>query len=165
MKIIKKIGVAILSICFIVLCIYNIFCNKDFFETSITAVISILVAIIVSYVLVQHKTDERRKKEKIDNLLYKIEKILQKEDFLVVKEGDLILQRSISNKICFLENYVENIDIKTDITRMKEYFDQYREFYGNHYKDNTYMEKSKNELMNYISRIDDICDSIHMKLL
>ncbi len=165
MKKIKIIGAIILSICFIALCIYNIFCNRDFFETSITAVLSIIVAIVVSYFFVQHKTDERRKKEKVDDLLYKIERILQKEDFLVVKEGDLILHRSVSNKICFLSDYVENEDIKNDITRMKEYFDQYREFYGNHYKDEAYMEKSKNELMNYISRIDDICDSIHMKLL
>ena len=97
-------------------------------------------------------------------LIYKIQELISTPDFINVKDENLILHRSIANKIEFLENNTED-NLKEDVKKLKETFASYREFYGNHYTDAEYMEKSKVELMNYIKLIDDTCDKIHMKLL
>lgn len=147
------------------LCTYNLFYNNEFFETSFTTIISIIIAVMVSYFLTQKKTDDRRKSEKIDKLLYKIQEIICDEKFTVVKEQDLIIHRSVANKIVYLKDNITDEGMKGLINRMEEIFEEYRDFYSNHYKDTEYMEKSTKELANYVSRMDDLCDEIHMKLM
>lgn len=144
--------------------IYNGIKNPDFLVTPLSTIISIGVAVVVSYFFVQRKTDDRRKKEKIDKLLYKVQEIILNDNFIEVRDENLIIQRSVINKILYLEDGVDN-DIKGDISRIREKFEEFREFYGNHYKDIAYMNKSKKELLNYVRLIDDFCDKIHMKLL
>lgn len=148
----------------IILGIYNYKNNADFLKAPLSTIISILIAVVVSYLFVQKKTDDRRKREKIDKLLYKIQDLISASDFIDVKEGDLIVHRSIANKIEFLENNTED-NLKEEVKKLKETFVLYRDFYGNHYADADYMSKSKIELMNYIKLIDDTCDKMHMKLL
>ena len=134
-------------------------------EANFTTLVSIVIAVLISYFFVQHRTDERRKQEKIDKLLYKIQDTILDEKFLTIKDEDLIIQRSIVNKIGYIKENIKNDKIKEDIDRIEDLFSQYREFYGNHYSDSEYMKKSNKELQNYISRIDDTCDHLHMKLL
>lgn len=52
----------------IVLGIYNLKNNTEFLKTPLSTIMSILAAVIVSYLFVQKKTDNRRKCEKIDKL-------------------------------------------------------------------------------------------------
>lgn len=144
---------------------YNMCHNNKFWETNFTTLVSIAIAVLISYFFVQHRTDERRKQEKIDKLLYKIQGTILDENFLIIKEEDLIIQRSIVNKIGYIKENVKNKNNKKDVERIEELFSQYRDFYGNHYLDVEYMKKSNKELQNYISRIDDICDALHMKFL
>lgn len=160
----KCIGGVLLAIGFLALCIYNLVVNDDFFKAPLTTIISILVAIVLSYFLSQRKTDDRRKREKIDKLLYKIQGIVLDEKFIEVKETDLITQRSIVNKILDIEENATS-EIRDDVGRLKEIFQEYRDFYSNHYTDDEYMKKSRIELTNFISRIDDLCDRMHMKLM
>lgn len=163
----KNLGHIVLGV-FVLACIalgvYNFKNNVDFLKAPLSTIMSILIAVIVSYLFVQKKTDDRRKREKIDKLLYKIQDLISVSDFTDVKEGDLILHRSIANKIEFLENNTED-NLKEEAKKLKETFNSYRDFYGNHYADADYMSKSKVELMNYIKLIDDTCDKMHMKLL
>lgn len=160
----KCIGGVLLASGFLALCIYNLVVNDDFFKAPLTTIISILVAIVLSYFLSQRKTDDRRKREKIDKLLYKIQGIVLDEKFIEVKETDLITQRSIVNKILDIEENATS-EIRDDVGRLKEIFQEYRDFYSNHYTDDEYMKKSRIELTNFISRIDDLCDRMHMKLM
>lgn len=162
-KVLKRGGIVICIIGFIALGTYNIVFNKDFFKTPLTTLVSVLVAIILSYYLTQRKVDDRRRKEKIDQLLYKIQGIVLEDNFIIVQDTDLILHRSVANKIQYLEKNIPN-EIRDDVNRLANIFKDYRYFYGEHYKDDDYMKKSKKDLLNYITKIDDICDSIHMKL-
>lgn len=165
MKVIKVVGMIIFLVGCVALGIYNWRTNVNFFTAPLTTIVSIVVAVVISYFFVQRKTDDRRKREKVDKLLYKIQEMILDEKFIEVKEQDLIIQRSIANKITYLKNNVIDKNIKTQVERIEEIFGEYREFYSNHYKDVTYMEKSKKELANYVTRIDDVCDEIHMKLM
>lgn len=152
---------------FILICIslgiYNLINNQEFFKTSFSTIVSIIVAVVLSYFLAQRKTDTRRKKEKIDSLLYKIQNIMLSNDFYTVKTENLILQRSIANKIEYIEENIGS-DFKDDIKRIKENFERYRNTYGNSYADSKNMNNSERELRNYIALIDDVCDKIHIKL-
>ncbi len=144
--------------------IYNMINNEDFLKAPLTTMISILVAIVLSYFFTQRKTDDRRKMEKIDKLLYKVQDIILNKEFIVVQDSDLIVHRSIANKIKFLKNNAP-CDLKSDVDRLEEIFEDYRRFYGEHYKDKDYMKKSKIDLLNYVMKFDDVCDNIHMRLL
>lgn len=164
----KKIVEKIFLVFFVCICIglgiHNFNTNSEFLKTPLSTIVTILIAVIVSYFLVQKKTDDRRKNEKIDKLLYKIQDIILEEDFLVAEKGSLIKQRSIVNKIQYLQENIDN-KFENDVCRIREQFDILREFYSEHYQDEEYMKKSQNELMNYIRLVDDACDKIHMKLL
>jgi len=163
-RVVKWGAIIICTISFILLGIYNISFNEDFFKTPLTTMISVLVAIIVSYYFTQRKVDDRRKKEKIDQLLYKIQGIILDSQFIEVKDTDLIVHRSIANKIQYLEMNIPD-EMRGDINRLADIFKDYRFFYGEHYKDDDYMNRFKKDLLNYITKIDDVCDNIHMKLL
>lgn len=163
MKWLPKGLVIVLFLC-IIFGIYNFCTNPQFLTASLTSIVTIAIALIVSYFLVQRKTDDRRKREKIDRLLYKIQDTILDKDFLEINTTDLITHRSVANKIEYLEDNVTG-DIKKKISRIKELFEEYREFYSNHYTDKEYMEKSLKELTNYVARIDDLCDEVHLMLL
>ena len=68
--------VIVFIICMFGIIVYNLLNNDKFLETSVTSIISIVIAVVISYVFVQKKTDLRRKNEKIDKLLYKIQDII-----------------------------------------------------------------------------------------
>lgn len=163
-----KISNIVIGGLFIISCIglglYNLFENPDFFITPLSTIVSICIAVVVSYFFVQKKTDDRRKKEKIDKLVYKIQEMILKENFIKSDDQNLIIQRSVANKIAYLETYVDK-ELKEEIDKVKNKFEEFREFYCDHYKDAEYMKKSRKQLLSYVSLIDDFCDSIHMKLL
>ncbi len=133
-KVLKRGGIVICIIGFIALGMYNIVFNKDFFKTPLTTLVSVLVAIILSYYLTQRKVDDRRRKEKIDQLLYKIQGIVLEDNFIIVQDTDLILHRSVANKIQYLEKNIPD-EIRDDVNRLANIFKDYRYFYGEHYKD------------------------------
>ena len=160
----KKIVIILGVLGTIIFGIYNIINNDDFLKAPLTTMISILVAIVLSYFFTQRKTDDRRKMEKIDNLLYKIQDIILDKEFIVVQDSDLIVHRSIANKIKYLKDNAP-CDLKSDVDRLEDIFEDYRLFYGEHYMDKDYMEKSKKDLLNYVMKFDDVCDSLHMRLL
>lgn len=163
-KIVFNIVIGVFIVGCICLSVYNWQFNPEFLVTPLSTILSILIAVVVSFYFVQKKTDHRRKNEKIDKLLYKIQDIILDKNFLEVKEKDLIVQRSLANKIEYLANYSDH-NISSEIGKIKDKFEDYRTFYGNHYKDADYMKKSQQELLNYVRLIDDICDEIHIKLL
>lgn len=86
--------------------IYNYRNNVKFFEASFTSLVTIIVAVVVSFLFVQLKTDKRRQNEKIDELIYKIQGYITEESFVMGGEHsrkNLILHRSIINKIRYLK--------------------------------------------------------------
>lgn len=166
----KRDGLPIIFVlgCF-VLGWYNLKNNDDFFKTSFSTIISVAIAVVLSYYFVQRKNDERRKKEKIDKLLYKIQEMIADEEFISVEsEGiirkNLIYHRSIGNKIQYLNENTSG-DIHENVQKVSETFEQLREFYSNHYSDKDYVSRSDKEIANYKTKIDDTCDKIHMMLM
>ena len=160
---------AVFIIVLIALGIYNCKNNDKFFDASFTTLVTIAIAVIVSYFLVQKKTDKRRKNEKIDDLLYKIQCYVNEDNFVLTGEDisrkNLILHRTISNKIRCLKSLGLDKNSKKELEYIEKNFKDFRRVYGDNYSSREKMEEKYSELKNYVVRIDDACDKIHMTLM
>ena len=149
--------------------LYNLKNNDKFFEASIVNIATIVVAVVVSFFLAQRKTDKRRKNEKIDNLVSKIQDYVNDDDF--VKGGEstgrknLLLHRSVSNKLKYLKREKIDTAVKKEIEIIEKNFKEYRHVYGDYYLVENKLQDHYNELKNYLLLIDDACDKIHMLLM
>lgn len=170
-KVVNTFGWIVVVLMFGSLSIYNIKHNDTFFDVPVTSLLTVVVAIFVSYGLVQNRNNKRKKNDKLSSLLYKIQGIIQQEEFIEsksesIQRRNLIMQRSVGNKIKYLKKGCEkDASIKNLVEQMEDEFLRFREFYGEHYKDQEYMEKSEKELINFIVKMDDIADKIHIELL
>ena len=62
-KTISKIIVIIFSTVLVILGIYNVFNNAEFWKLTITNILTLGVAIIITYYMTQKTNEERRKKD------------------------------------------------------------------------------------------------------
>lgn len=167
----REVIVAITIIIIFGIGLCNMVSNEKFWEVSVSSIITLLIATVFSYYFTQSKNDIRKKKEKIDKLLYKIQGIILESSFVEsnseeIARINLIKQRSLANKIeCLKRTCKKNDEVYKDIEKLGEEFSRFRDFYGEHYKDQEYMIKSQNELQNYITKMDDIADQIHIKIM
>lgn len=170
-KVFEIIGWIVVILVFTSLFFYNLINNDTFFSAPFTSLMTVGVALFVSYGLVQSRNNRRKKSDKLSNLLYKIQGIIRQEEFVEsqserIQRRNLIMQRSVGNKIEYLKKGCEkDTSLKKLVEQMEEEFLRFREFYGEHYKDQDYMRKSEKELMNFIVKMDDIADKIHIELL
>lgn len=151
------------------LCGYNAFRNETFFEINIGTAIAALIAIVISYFLAQNATDERKKKEIIDDLICQIKSLVSDDCCYLIddnanKETILSKTRNIANCISVLKRLdFKNID-KTNVDYISKEFDQYNDLIGEHIDDLSYLRKSNKELQNHIRLIDNKLDEIRFKL-
>lgn len=147
---------------------YNWKNNCKFFEASFTTLATLVVAVIVSFLLVQWKTDQRRQHEKLDDLLYKIQNYIGEESFVMggdYARGNLILHRTIANKIRFIKKQKICKEVSIEIKKIEDNFKRFRDLYGDNYTNEDDMKSNYDALKNYVLLIDDSCDKIHMILL
>lgn len=148
------------------LTIYNLIKNTDFFDASMSSLISIVAVLLISYYLTQRKNDDRRKLENVDRLLTKIQEELKNKEICDASseekiEQALILQRSLGNKLKYYMDYCNEKE-KRDAKYMFEEFKRVRELYGNHMNDSEYIRKSKGDFKNILTKIDDKCEELHL---
>lgn len=167
-KFIKPIGVVVFLGVIIGLGAYNLKNNCKFFEASFTTLATLVIAVIVSFLLVQWKTDQRRQHEKIDDLLYKIQSYMNPESFVMGGERareNLIQHRSIANKIRCIKGQKLNKEIFDEVKKIESNFKKLRSMYGDCYTNDEKLKENYPALKNYVLLIDDSCDKIHMMLL
>ena len=130
--------------------VYNIKTNDQFWEASAANCITIVIALLISYWLVQRKNDLRKQKELIANLILDLRSQLDKEDMYDLSnksEKDINMRnRDISNKIEILDGIKGKFKIESGVDFISEKFDEYKEFIGNHIDDRDYLISSHSEL-------------------
>lgn len=152
-----------------VVAIYNIIANEKFWEVSVGTCLTLLVAVIVSYYLVQSKANEKSKKEALIRLMTAIQGVATDEKSYTVncKDDTKILtmkKRQLSNYIKVLENYEANICDSEDIKFVKDKFEEYDSKIGDHIDDIDYLCKSYNDLRRPLDLIDSKLYEMIMKL-
>ena len=150
--------------------IYNIIkYGQDFFKASIYQIVSLLFAIIITYLLTQKKNDARRKADMLEKMFLGIEKDITDKSliqFVTVDERNIALlqQKSLASRLEYLKEAKICVDIASDVEYMAKEMENLREFYGAHMSDKDYMEKSTADMEKYIVNITDKCFAVRLKL-
>lgn len=166
----QKISLVVLLIVLIIVMICSwIFDYRNFFDVSAGSVISIFIALYLSFYLTQQLNDKREQIRHVEMMVLDIRKIINDDAFFQLDDEDdrkmtTVLHRRVSNKIDILANCLAETELQGEVQKMKESFQEAREFYGNHVDDIEYLKKSRADIMRYIEKIETCCDQIIAKL-
>lgn len=168
----KTIILAVLLILLIIFLVYyNIKKNlQGFLNTPLYAVVNIVVAVLVAFYLTQRKNDQRQLKNNIEHIIDKIQVAINNEwAYKIQSKSDIdniiMMQRQVSNKLDVLKTQSKIFpQFEDDLQYVNERFKEYKEFFGNHMTNLSYLLESEKELRNPLGLIDDKLDCIKMSL-
>ena len=162
-------GILVVSV-LLVMCL-NIFIwkNDEFWNTSITSCLTLLVALVVSYYFSQKNLDERRQKEAYLKLLEKVQQLVSDKNLIEIRKDTdfeviLMKKRELNNCVYILKEYADKFSVKDDIKFIEEKTQEYTEFLGNHQQDIEYLEKSSKDLARPLLLIDSRISEVMIKL-
>ena len=166
---VRHIVTFIIVLAVLIVAVINCLNNESFWTLSFGGCLTLIVAIYVSYFLVQQKTDERSKKEVLIKLISTIQSTVTDEKACIVnrKEDTLYLtmvKRRLSNYLNVLEKYGPDYFKLEDIRFIKEKYDEYDSFIGEHINDVDYLSKSYNDLRRPLDLIDSRLYEMTMNL-
>ena len=169
LKQVEGIILVIFSVIIAAITVVNIWGNPNFWDVTIFNVLTLLVALGVSYLLVQMKTRTRKLKDSLEKIVAKIEaefiKISQSPISANTDMNHFLMQnRRINNKIKILDSHSEEFDYVKECLRLKTHFSEYEELLGDHFEDKEYLGKSGKEINNKMGLMDDILDELRLKL-
>lgn len=164
----KWILIVLLAIAFGVFIIYNIINNDEFWNASAVNIITILIAIVISYFFVQRKSDLRKQKDILLNLINGLQLQISSEKAynFTGQTGEEILmrKRDISNKIHILSEIQDAFSLQDEVKFVCDKFDEYEKLISDHISDLEYLAKSQNELRRPLDLINNKLVSISINL-
>lgn len=162
-NIVKYFIVGVLSLATLILLVVNA-CTiiSGFWNVSIGDGIEIFILIFVSFYLVERQNNVDRKKEKINDVISKIQiKILDPELIVVDSENSKKVTRiklkSISN---LLEIVKDDISNQKTIESIVSEMDSLSAIIMDHIDDEEYIEKSNSEIIRLVTNIDTKLEQI-----
>lgn len=160
--IIFAIGIFVLGIC-------NHINNDKFWEASIYQVITLLMAILITFYATQYKNDQRKVKDYAENVIRKIQAIIVDERFVDFNENTenkavTMTNRKLNNYISILNEYGKKLGFQKDAEYVAEQFKAYRTFVDEHLSDKDYLSKSSPTLQMYAENIEQKCENIILNL-
>lgn len=143
--------------------------NQNFWETSITQCLTLLVALVISYLFSQKRLDERRQKDAYLKLLEKVQQLVSDKALYEINTAadinlTLMKKRELNNCFTILEKYASKFSLDEDIKFMVEKKQEYVDFFGNHSGDIEYLSKSSNDLLRPLTLIESRVMEIMIKL-
>lgn len=143
--------------------------NSEFMNASVTQIITLLIAVIITFYITQYKNDQRKIKDYAESIIRKIQNVVMDEGFISFDEGTetkqiTMVNRKMSNYIDVLKKYAEKLNFSTDAKYIEEEFQRYREFVDEHISDIEYLNKSATTLQNHAEKIEQKCDLIIFNL-
>lgn len=149
---------------------YNIKHEADFFCVSLEAFINVIIAVGVTYYLTQRKSDDRKTKEFIFDIVDQIQQYALQPSLYTFKDVPpeqkilLLNIRHIRSKIDVLKQYAEKYGYQKVIEDLENNFDSYQNLMAIHYADIDYLKKSTEEIAKWMQNIDSRCDQLRLKL-
>lgn len=137
-------------------------CKKeDFFSASFIDILTIGIAIFISFMITEYSDNKRRRNECIEHIILEIEDMVSGDE-IVNGESNMTLlkQSSCANRIKYLKD-AKFTDIEQDIIFIEEQFQEIRDLYSNHKDD---LPSVKNDLERHQRLICDKCNKIRVNL-
>lgn len=145
--------------------------NTNFWNTSITNIISITIAIIFAYYFVQRKNDKRKQKEIIEKNIIKIQKYIYDEEIYLItsKENNSSLTRSIKirkikNLITYLSDYAHKFSFDDIMNEISKNFKEYQSKTESMIQDGDFTDKASNDVKRIIETLDDNLEELVHKI-
>lgn len=163
-------------IVFVVICIglyfafiiYNICTNNKFWEASAVNCLTIGVAIVISYYLVQKQNDRRKQKDIVLDLIMKIQALISQRsayDFEGQDTSEITMRlRDLNNKVHILEAVKDRFQISNEVEFIRNKYDEYSNFIGDNIGNLDYLLQSQRVLKRPIELIDSKLVEIALKL-
>lgn len=167
--------VMIIIVISIIISILNllVFDSCNFLKVNIAQILTIVVAVLIAFWATQKKTEERRIKDQIEKVTYKIQEVVVSPNFVTFDTSDSaenvqklinMNTRKINNCVTVLKEYSEIFDIKDEINYISEQVNSYRNFVSVKINDLDYLSKSETHLRMLSKNINSKCDYIILKL-
>lgn len=164
----KKIGIVLFAGAFAGFVLYNVINNDEFWNASAVNIITILIAIIISYFFVQRKSDVRKQKEIILGLISGLQLQISSEKAYAFSgqtgEEIMMRKRDISNKIHILSEVQDTFSLQEEVKFICDRFDEYDNLISDHITDLEYLCKSQNELRRPLELINTKLVSMSINL-
>lgn len=149
--------------------IYNIVNQKAaFFEASAVDCVTVLIAVAISYYLVQKQTNYQRQKDIISDMILKMLASCEQRDLYDFSEQDkntiMMRTRGLNNRIHILEKIAEEFNISEEVIFIRQHFEEYNNFIGDHIEDIDYLRQSQNELRRPVELISQklLATALHL---
>lgn len=171
LRISEKIILGVIVLILFVLGIINIVVlkNEKFFEFSFSTCVSIIVALFVSYWLVNSNQDERNQKEIYLRLLEKtISLVNDSIMFRICETSDVSLilmkKRELNNTLTLLKKYAKKFDVSDEIKFIEERVQEYTDLIGNHQDDLLHLAKCERDLRRPLELIESKIYEVMLKI-
>lgn len=156
------IGIFVLGIC-------NYVNNENFWEASIYQIVTLLMAILITFYATQYKNDQRKVKDYAENIIRKIQVIVDEEGFVTFDETTenkavTMTNRKLNNYIDILKEYGKKLGFQEEAEYIEEQFKSYRNIVDEHLSDKEYLSKSNTTFQMYAENIEHKCERIILNL-
>lgn len=145
----------------------------SFICINIAQFLTIGVAVMIAFWAVQSKNDQRKKKEHAEDVLLKIQAIVNKDIFVKIDSTDKqdevtketsVTNRKLSNCLLIIKEYAKEFGFEEDANYLEEEFRGYKDFISEHLGNISYLADSEVTLRRYAENIDSKCDMIIYQL-
>lgn len=159
----------VLLLAIVILFVFNAITNDNFFNASMSQLMTLMVAIVIAFWATQLKNDTRKQKEQIENILRKIQTLISHPNFHsinenTVKDDVLITNRAISNYIKLLKTHSKKFKIQNDVEYIEGQFETYKTFISDNIYDFKALENQHITLRKWSENINYKCDQIIFSL-
>ena len=145
--------------------------NEEFLNATLIQIMTLMVALGITFWANQFKTDQRKKKEHAEELIIKLQALVTDETFCCfstssnvdeITKSTGIRNRKISNYIQILLAYDINAEFKTNIQYILGQFEDYRLKIGDHITDIEYLAKTEADFRRIAENIDTKIGRAHV---
>ena len=165
----QDIVIIILGIIIAVISIVNIVNNKDFFEISVGQSITFIIAIFISFRLVQQNNKNAKQIDAIVSILIEMKTELKNNVYYEMEGQDInnILMRSrkIRNNIDVLKEIPEKFIKKEDIEYIYNEFKSYDDLVSDNISNIQNLITHRDQLKKHVTSIDSKLTSIRLQLI
>ena len=139
--------------------------NKEFWNASIYQVISIGMALVVSFFAAQRLTERRRKIDFYEKKLIYLQEKINNKNYITMNNTQQCRQEIviIANLITRLKNHAVKTTLD-DFAYIEEQFTEIRQLYDNHINTTNGIDVVNNDIDRHIANISGRIDEILLKL-
>ena len=165
-------GVFILVL--IVIGIHNYRTNENFWEMQFSSVMTLLVAVLISYLFTQRRNDRRKQKEILLKLLELIQAVTEnptsytispvKENWEQERQNILMVKRRLSNHIRMLKKESVNFGVQEKADKIDEVFQDYELLISENIDKMKILSENRTELQRLLDSISKYAFEIMFEL-